>query len=141
MGEETRMTYYKMRRQQNNLKPKDDIIRKNKFQLLRQHSKRTFRIIQKQCILNLKITKFSVQISGMERILGCLFYQSLKFYNNIFLLVCLTIILIGWYIKLSAQTSQPLSVIYRWVKFVHNQWGCKSIYRPLSYPFRSLSNL
>ena len=72
MGEETRMTYYKMRRQQNNLKPKDDIIRKNKFKLLRQHNKRTFRIIEKPCILNLKITKFFVQISGRERTLSCL---------------------------------------------------------------------
>ncbi len=33
---------------------------------------------------------------------------------------------------------QPLIVIYRWGDFVYHYWGNTSIYRPLSYPFRSL---
>ena len=32
---------------------------------------------------------------------------------------------------------QPL-IIFRRGIFVYRHWGCKSIYRPLSYPFRSL---
>ena len=47
-------------------------------------------------------------------------------------------ILIGWFIKLSFQTFQPLILIYRRVNFVYPYWGWTSIYRLLSYPFRSL---
>ena len=43
---------------------------------------------------------------------------------------------IGWFIKLSVQTFQPLIVIYS--NFVYHSWVRTSIYRPLSYLFRSL---
>ena len=36
------------------------------------------------------------------------------------------------------QTFQPLILIYRRGTFVYHHWGCTSIYRPLSFPFRSL---
>ena len=36
------------------------------------------------------------------------------------------------------RTFQPLTVICRRGNFVYNHRGCTSIYRPLSYPFRSL---
>ena len=45
------------------------------------------------------------------------------------------LILIAWFIKLSIQTFQPHIVIYR---FVYYLCWCTSIYRPLSYSFRSL---
>ena len=47
-------------------------------------------------------------------------------------------ILIGWLIKLSVQTLPILIVNYRTGNFVYHNWGCTLIYRPLSYPFRSL---
>ena len=47
-------------------------------------------------------------------------------------------ILIGLLIKLSDQTFQPLILIYRIGNFVYQHWGYTSIYRLLSYPFRSL---
>ncbi len=50
-------------------------------------------------------------------------------------------ILIGWFIKLSLQTSQQIIVIYRRDNFVYHHSECTSIYRPLCYPFRSLSRL
>ena len=43
-------------------------------------------------------------------------------------------------IKLSVETFKPLIVIYIMVIFVYYHWGI-SIYRPLSYPFRSLTKL
>ena len=46
--------------------------------------------------------------------------------------------LIGWFIKLSVLTFQPLIEIYRRGNFVYHHSGYTSIYRPLSYPFRSL---
>ena len=46
-------------------------------------------------------------------------------------------ILIGWFIKLSVQMFKPLIVICSRGNFVYH-WGCTQIYRPLSYPFRSL---
>ena len=49
--------------------------------------------------------------------------------------------LIGWFIKLSVQTFQPLIVIYRKGNFVYRDWGCTSICRSLSYPFRLLNNI
>ena len=45
---------------------------------------------------------------------------------------------LNWFIKLSGQTFQPLILIYRRGNFVYHHWECTSIYRPLSYPFRSL---
>ena len=50
-------------------------------------------------------------------------------------------ILIGWFIKLSVQTIQPLILIYRSPNFVYNYWRCTSIYRPRSCPFISLSRM
>ena len=41
------------------------------------------------------------------------------------------------YIKFSVQMFQPLIVIYS-SSFVYYYLGCTSIYRPLSYPSRSL---
>ena len=41
----------------------------------------------------------------------------------------------------SPQTFQPLIVIYIGGHFVHYHWGFTSIYRPVSYPFRSLENI
>ena len=46
--------------------------------------------------------------------------------------------MIGWFIKLSVQTFQPLIVIYKRVNPVYYYVGCTQIYRSLSYPFRSL---
>ena len=46
--------------------------------------------------------------------------------------------LLNFIIKLSVQTFQPLTVIYRRGNFIYHHWGCASIYRPLSYTFRSL---
>ena len=43
---------------------------------------------------------------------------------------------LGMYIN--AQTFQPLILIYRRGNFVCHDWGCTSIFRPLSYPFKSL---
>ena len=42
------------------------------------------------------------------------------------------------FLKLSVQTLQPLIVIFRRGNFLYNHWGCTSIYRQLSYPFRFL---
>ena len=44
----------------------------------------------------------------------------------------------GWFIKLSVQTFQPLILLYRRGNFVYHHWRSTSIFRPLSYPFRSL---
>ena len=46
--------------------------------------------------------------------------------------------LIGWLIKISVQTFQPIIIIYRRGNFVYHLRECTSIYRSLSYPFRSL---
>ena len=46
---------------------------------------------------------------------------------------------LGWCIKLSVQKFQPLILIYKRDDIlVNHDWGCTSIYRQLSYPFRSL---
>ena len=37
-------------------------------------------------------------------------------------------ILIGWFIKLSAQTIQPLILIYRTGNFVYHHWGAQLLY-------------
>ena len=44
----------------------------------------------------------------------------------------------GWFIRMSVHTLQPLFLIYRRGNFVNHHWGYTSIYRPLSYTFRSL---
>ena len=46
-------------------------------------------------------------------------------------------VLIGWFIKFSVQTFQPIILIYRRGNFKYHK-GCTLIYRPLSYPFRSM---
>ena len=51
-----------------------------------------------------------------------------------------TLLNFGLLFKLSHQTFQPLIVIYITGHFVYHHWNCSSIYRPLSYPFRSLNN-
>ena len=48
------------------------------------------------------------------------------------------LILIGWLIKLSVPTVQPLIMIYKRDNFVCHHWGCTTIYEPSPYPFRSL---
>ena len=45
---------------------------------------------------------------------------------------------LGWFIKVSVQTFQPIIVIYRRGNLVFYHWECTSIYRPLSYPFGPL---
>ena len=47
-------------------------------------------------------------------------------------------IFIGCFIKLNVQSFQRLILIYRRGSFVYQ--GSTSIYRSLSYPFRSMSN-
>ena len=48
--------------------------------------------------------------------------------------------MIGWFIKWGVQTFQPLIIIiFRRSHFVYHHW-CTSIYQPLIYPFRSMSN-
>ena len=47
-----------------------------------------------------------------------------KFYNNVFLFV-----LIGWLIKLSVRTFQPIILIYRKYNYVYHHWKCTSIYQ------------
>ena len=47
-------------------------------------------------------------------------------------------ILIGWFIKLSVQTFQSQIVIYRGDNYVYHNLECTLIYRPLSYPIRTL---
>ena len=49
-------------------------------------------------------------------------------------------ILIGWFFSYCVLTFQPIIVIYRRGNFVYHDWGCKLIYRPLSYLFRSLGS-
>ena len=44
-----------------------------------------------------------------------------------------------WFIKLRDQTFQPLFLIYRRGNFVFHNWGCTSMYWPMSYLFRSLA--
>ena len=39
---------------------------------------------------------------------------------------------------LIGSTFQKLTIIYKRGNFVYHYWWCTSIYRPLSYPFRSL---
>ena len=46
--------------------------------------------------------------------------------------------LIGCFIQLNVQMFQLLNVIYSRGNSLYNHWWCASIYRPLSYPFRSL---
>ena len=81
--------------------------------------------------------------SGRKGILGCLLYQSLKFHYNVFLFVGSTTLgllfnLISWFIRLIVQTFQLVIVIYRRYIFVYHYCECTLIYRPLSYPFRSM---
>ena len=67
------------------------------------------------------------------------------FFKNCFLILWLNNfedfwgILIGWFMKLSVQTFQPLISIYRRVNFVYHHWA--SIYQPLSYPFYFPDNI
>ena len=78
---------------------------------------------------------------GRQGALGCLLNWSPKFYANVFLFFAQQLwgqyyILIGLNIKFSVETFQPLT--YRMGNFVYHHWRTTSIYRPISYPFRSL---
>ena len=72
--------------------------------------------------------------------MGCLLHQSPKSYKKVFIFVglTLTVIFICCFMKLSIQTFQSLFLIYRRGNFVYQHRVCSSIYRLLSYPFRSL---
>ena len=48
-------------------------------------------------------------------------------------------IMIYWFYTNSVQTFQPITKIYRWDYFIYHHWRCLSIYCPLSYPSKSLS--
>ena len=78
-----------------------------------------------------------------EGTMGCLLHQSPNVYKKYSLIRWLNNlgILMGWFINLRVQTFQPPIVIYRRDNFVFYHWGCKSIYRPMSYPFRSMCSL
>ena len=82
---------------------------------------------------------------GGEGTLGSLLHQSPRFFNNVFLFVCLTtlitFILIGWIVQFVVQMFQPLIVIYKQGKFCVLSLGITSIYRPLSYPLKSLPSI
>ena len=67
---------------------------------------------------------------------GCLLHYFPKFYNNVFSLVSITTL--GTCPISCVLTFQPLTLIYRRGYSVYHNWGRTSIYRPLSYPFRSL---
>ena len=56
-----------------------------------------------------------------------------KIYNNCLMISC--------FIKLSVRTFQPLILIQRRGNFVYNNWGCTSMYQPISYPFRSMPRI
>ncbi len=78
-----------------------------------------------------KIADFNLLNPEREGTMGCL-----KFSNNVFLFVGLTILgtwvsfdrIIGWLIKLSVQTLQLLISIYRSDNFVYHHYGCTLIY-------------
>ena len=41
-----------------------------------------------------------------------------------------------WFVEtFSVQTFSPIILIYRWDNFVYSNWGCTSIYHPLSCLF------
>ena len=68
------------------------------------------------------------------------YYNSLKSFIITFLIRWLNNlqwILIGWFIKFSVPTFQALILITRRGNLLYHDWGCTSIYRPLTYPFRS----
>ena len=88
----------------------------------------------------IKKRRVGLEQAASEGTMGCLFTSpksliimfSYRWLNNFYWIV------IGWFIKLSVQTFQPLIVINRRDNFVYHYWECTSIYLPLSYPFRSL---
>ncbi len=88
-------------------------------------------------VINYKIIcwRFLSLDLGREWTKGCLLSSP-----QTFIVTILYWILICWIIKLSIQAFQPLIVIYRRGTFVvGDHWGFTYIFRPLSYPFRSLN--
>ena len=89
-------------------------------------------------------TTFFIVLSPGRKGTLAVYYTSSQSFMIISLFVCLTTLgpliefLIGWFIKLSVQKFQPLILIYRRRSFVYQHLSCTSIYRPLSYHFRSL---
>ena len=67
-------------------------------------------------------------------------YDCIYSYSHIYvwILILYYKIVIGWFIKSSVKTFQLIIVMYRRGNFVYHHLECTSIYRPLSYPFRSL---
>ena len=63
--------------------------------------------------------------------------QSYKTTLNSYSLVLRLWILIGWF-KISVQAFQQMILIFINGNFVFHHWECTMIYRPLSYPLRSL---
>ena len=88
-----------------------------------------------------KWIQYAIKSREREGQMGCFFTLVPKVLH--FLIYWLNIfgnfywILIGWFIKLSGQMFWTLILIYRRGNFVYYHWGWTSIYRPLSYPFRS----
>ena len=70
------------------------------------------------------------------------YYTSSKnFYNNVFKFVTLGTFIDFWLVgsfSLAAKRFNPPIVYYKRGNFVYHHWIYTSIYRPLSYPFRSL---
>ena len=71
-------------------------------------------------------------ITLVPKLSWCFLIRWLNDFGNFYL------ILIGWFINLSVQTFQQLILIYIRDNFVYHYLGCTSIYRPMSYSFRSL---
>ena len=93
--------------------------------------------------INFQIVVYERFFPGREEHLAVYYTspQSIQRFLFVGSLVTYYWILIGWFFKLSVQMCQRLIVIYRRGNFVYHPWGCTSIYRSLSYPFRSLDFL
>ena len=71
--------------------------------------------------------------------MGCSLHLSPKFYNNVFLFVGFDVLILDWlvhYVRCQTKSHEFWSTM--WGKFVYHQWWFELIYRPLSYPFRSV---
>ena len=80
-----------------------------------------------------------------EGTIGCIFPNSSKFYNNVFLFAGLITLgtFIEFWLVCSLVECPNVSItkcnLWRGY-FVFQHWGCTWIYRPLSYPFGSLAS-
>ena len=67
----------------------------------------------------------------------CLLNYTTKFQNNVFICVYLTTFIeFDWLIHSGESTNCNSQ---KGLKYVYHHWRCTSIYRPLSFPFRSLT--